>query len=303
MKLAVVGLGRMGYNMALRLARGGHEVFAYNRSREKSQSLAAEEPRISVLDSLSDVMNVLPRPRIVWLMVTAGAATQTYVDQLISMLSPGDIIVEGGNSYYQDSMKRAAAARARNIGFLDVGTSGGIWGLTEGYCLSIGGEKEFADRLQPVFETLAPAPDKGWAHMGPSGAGHFTKMVHNGIEYGIMESYAEGFGLLKAAGEFDLDLHKIAETWRYGSVIRSWLLDLTAAALERDQQLSGIKAWVSDSGEGRWTVFDAIGRDVPAPVITLSLLRRIESRQEEDFAAKLLAVMRNQFGGHGIIKE
>lgn len=303
MKLAIAGLGRMGYNMALRLARGGHEVFAYNRSPEKSQSLAAEGPRISVLDSLSDVMTVLPRPRIVWLMLTAGAVTQKYVDQLTGMLSPGDIIVEGGNSHYQDSMRRAAAARAQQIGFVDVGTSGGIWGLTEGYCLSIGGEKEFADRLRPVFETLAPAPDKGWAHMGPSGAGHFTKMVHNGIEYGIMESYAEGFGLLKAAGEFNLDLHKVAETWRFGSVIRSWLLDLTASALESDRDLSGIKAWVSDSGEGRWTVFDAIRRDVPAPVITLSLLRRIESRQEEDFAAKLLAVMRNQFGGHELKKE
>lgn len=303
MKLAIAGLGRMGYNMALRLARGGHEVFAYNRSPEKSQSLAAEGPRISVLDSLSDVMTVLPRPRIVWLMLTAGAVTQKYVDQLTGMLSPGDIIVEGGNSHYQDSMRRAAAARTQQIGFVDVGTSGGIWGLTEGYCLSIGGEKEFADRLRPVFETLAPAPDKGWAHMGPSGAGHFTKMVHNGIEYGIMESYAEGFGLLKAAGEFNLDLHKVAETWRFGSVIRSWLLDLTASALESDRDLSGIKAWVSDSGEGRWTVFDAIRRDVPAPVITLSLLRRIESRQEEDFAAKLLAVMRNQFGGHELKKE
>jgi 6-phosphogluconate dehydrogenase len=303
MKLALAGLGRMGYNMALRLARGGHEVFVYNRSPERSQCLAAEEPRISVLDSLSDVMDALPRPRIVWLMLTAGAATQKYVDQLIDMLSPGDIIVEGGNSHYQDSMRRAAAAGVRNIGFVDVGTSGGIWGLSEGYCLSIGGEKKFADLLRPVFETLAPAPEKGWAHMGPSGAGHFTKMVHNGIEYGIMEAYAEGFGLLKAAGEFNLDLHKVAEMWRFGSVIRSWLLDLTAAALESDQDLSGIKAWVSDSGEGRWAVFDAIGRDFPAPVLTMSLLRRIQSRDEDDFAAKLLAMMRNRFGGHEMKKD
>ncbi|MEN6466059.1 MAG: phosphogluconate dehydrogenase (NAD(+)-dependent, decarboxylating) [Syntrophaceae bacterium] len=303
MKLAIAGLGRMGYNMALRLARGGHEVFAYNRSPEKSQSLAGEEPRISVLESLSDIMDILPRPRIAWLMLTAGTATQKYVGQLIEMLSPGDIIVEGGNSHYRDSMRRAAAAGVRDIGFVDVGTSGGIWGLTEGYCLSIGGEKEFAEMLQPVFETLAPAPDRGWAHMGPSGAGHFTKMVHNGIEYGLMEAYAEGFSLLRAAAEFNLDLHKVAETWRFGSVIRSWLLDLTAAALESDSDLAGIKGWVSDSGEGRWTVFDAIGRDVPAPAITLSLLRRIESRQEDDFAARLLAVMRSQFGGHEIKKE
>lgn len=303
MKLAIAGLGKMGYSMALRLARGGHEVFVYNRSPEKSRSLAGEEPRISVLDGLGDVMSVLPHPRIVWLMLTAGAATQKYVEQLVNMLSPGDIIVEGGNSHYRDSMRRATAAAARRIGFVDVGTSGGIWGLTEGYCLSVGGEKEFADRLRPVFETLAPAPDKGWAHMGPSGAGHFTKMVHNGIEYGLMEAYAEGFGLLRAATEFNLDLHKIAETWRFGSVIRSWLLDLTAAALAHDQELTGIKGWVADSGEGRWTVCDAIGRDVPAPVITLSLLRRIESRRKEDFAARLLAVMRNRFGGHEIKRK
>lgn len=303
MKLAIVGLGRMGYNMALRLARGGHEVFAYNRSPEKAQNLAGEEPRITVLESLSDVMDVLPRPRVVWLMLTAGAATQKYVDQLTAMLSPGDIIVEGGNSYYEDSMRRAAAAAVREIGFVDVGTSGGIWGATEGYCLSIGGEKVFTDKLRTLFETLAPAPDRGWARLGPSGAGHFTKMVHNGIEYGLMEAYAEGFGLLKSAGEFDLDLHKVAEVWRFGSVIRSWLLDLTASALESDSELEGIRGWVSDSGEGRWTVFDAIGRDVPAPVITLALIRRIESRQTDDFAARLLAVMRNRFGGHEIIRQ
>jgi len=238
-------------------------------------------------------------------MLTAGAVTQKYVDQLTACCPARRFHCRGAEILIPGFMRRAAAARAQQIGFCRCRHErGGIWDLPKAIACQLGGEKGILrDRLRPVFETLAPAPDKGWAHMGPTGAGHFTKHGPQRIEYGIKVSYAEGFGLLKAAGEFNLDLHKVAETWRFGSVIRSWLLDLTASALESDRDLSGIKAWVSDSGEGRWTVFDAIRRDVPAPVITLSLLRRIESRQEEDFAAKLLAVMRNQFGGHELKKE
>jgi len=293
----------MGYNIALRLARGGHEVYAYNRSPEKSRELAREEPRIAVLEDMGDIAAALKPPRAVWLMVTAGAPTQKRIDELLGILSPGDTIIEGGNSHYQDSIMRARSAEPRRVGYLDVGTSGGIWGLSEGYCLMIGGERQTAERLRPVFETLAPSPDRGWAYMGPSGAGHFVKMVHNAIEYGMMESLAEGFNLMKAAGEFKLDLHEVAQTWRHGSVVRSWLLELAEAALEEDQDLAGVKGWVADSGEGRWAVFDAVGRDVAAPVITMSLLRRIESRNPDSFAARLLAVLRNRFGGHDYRKE
>jgi 6-phosphogluconate dehydrogenase len=236
-------------------------------------------------------------------MVPAGEPTEAVVSTLAGLLSPGDTVIDGGNSNYKDSSRHANILGDQGLHFVDVGTSGGVWGLDEGYSMMVGGEREVVDRLRPLFETLAPAPDKGWGYVGPSGAGHFVKMVHNGIEYGLMQAYAEGFDILKAKEDFDLDLHQIAQVWRHGSVVRSWLLDLTAAALSEDQDLSDIKGWVADSGEGRWTVAEAIDVDVPAPVITLSLLMRLASRQDKSYAAKLLAAMRNQFGGHAVLRE
>jgi len=233
-------------------------------------------------------------------MVPAGAPTEGTVQALGDLLSAGDVVIDGGNSNFNDSMRRAAFLKERGIEFVDAGVSGGVWGLAEGYSMMVGGSEDVVQRLSPIFETLAPGAHTGWGRVGPGGAGHFTKMVHNGIEYGLMEAYAEGFELLRARKDFSLDLHQVAEIWRYGSVVRSWLLDLTANALAEDQELSDIRGWVSDSGEGRWTVFEAINMDVPAPVITLSLFRRFSSRQDESYAAKLLAAMRNQFGGHAV---
>jgi 6-phosphogluconate dehydrogenase len=250
--------------------------------------------------SLEDLVNKMTAPRAIWIMVPAGDPTETVVNSLTAQLSSGDIVIDGGNSNYKDTMRRAEALKEQGFNLVDVGTSGGIWGLAEGYSMMIGGETTAVEKLRPIFETLAPGPERGWGHVGPSGAGHFVKMVHNGIEYGVMQAYAEGFDLLKAKSRFDLDLHHVAEIWRFGSVIRSWLLDLTAEALKDDQDLSAIKSWVPDSGEGRWMVAEAIDLDVPAPVITLSLLMRLVSRQEEGYAAKLLAAMRNQFGGHSV---
>ncbi|MGQ9627052.1 MAG: phosphogluconate dehydrogenase (NAD(+)-dependent, decarboxylating) [Anaerolineae bacterium] len=303
MELGIVGLGRMGSNMARRLARGGHRVVAYNRTPEKAYALAKEEPNVVAVTSLEEIATQLAPPRAAWVMVPAGDATEEMVNALLGILAPGDIIVDGGNSNYRDTMRRACRVAERGLKFVDVGTSGGVWGLTEGYSMMVGGEKAVVERLRPIFETLAPAPDKGWGHVGPSGAGHFVKMVHNGIEYGLMQAYAEGFEILKARKDFYLNLHQIAEIWRYGSVVRSWLLDLTAMALSEDQDLSDIEGWVADSGEGRWTVAEAIDQDVPAPVITLSLLMRFASRQEESYAAKLLAALRGQFGGHEVKRK
>ena len=303
MELGIIGLGKMGANMARRLARGGHRVVAYNRTPEKALALADEEPNVVAVASLEEMAAQLSAPRATWVMVPAGEATEQTVDTLLDVLSPGDAIIDGGNTNYKDTMRRAAKTAAKGLHLVDVGTSGGVWGLAEGYSMMIGGEEAVVERLRPIFETLAPAPDGGWGHVGPSGAGHFVKMVHNGIEYGVMQAYAEGFDILKAKEDFDLDLHHVAEIWRYGSVIRSWLLDLTAAALAEDQDLGDIKGWVSDSGEGRWTVAEAIDQDVPAPVITLALLMRFVSRQDESYAAKLLAAMRNQFGGHGVMRK
>jgi len=296
MELGMIGLGKMGANMTERLLKGGHRVVVYDRSPEPVQAAAAIGATGS--GSLADVAAELTVPRAVWVMVPAGDLTEGVVNALADVLAPEDTVIDGGNSNYKDSMRRAAALEERGMHFVDVGTSGGVWGLTEGYSMMVGGDKDIVDRLQPIFETLAPAPDKGWGHVGPSGAGHFVKMVHNGIEYGLMQAYAEGFDIMKTKAEFGLDMHQIAEIWRYGSVVRSWLLDLTAEALTEDQDLSGIEAWVADSGEGRWTVADAIDLDVPAPVITLSLLMRFVSRQRDSYAAKLLAAMRNKFGGH-----
>ena len=300
MELGIIGLGRMGGNMARRLARGGHRVVAYNRSPEKTQELAAEEPNAVAVTTLEEMAQELNPPRTAWVMVPSGDVTEGTIDRLLEILDPGDVIIDGGNSNHHDTARRALKVSAKNLHFVDVGTSGGIWGVTEGYSMMVGGENDIVDRLRPIFETLAPGPDRGWGHVGPSGAGHFVKMVHNGIEYGLMQAYAEGFEILKARKDLDLDLHQISEIWRYGSVVRSWLLDLIAAALEEDQDLSDIQGFVSDSGEGRWTVNDAIDLDVPAPVIALSLFMRFGSRQDESYAAKLLAAMRNQFGGHEI---
>ncbi|MBL8164425.1 MAG: decarboxylating 6-phosphogluconate dehydrogenase [Anaerolineae bacterium] len=300
MKMGMIGLGRMGGNMVKRLLKGGHEIVVYNRSPEPVQEAAKEGAIPS--SSVEDLVSKLETPRVVWVMVPAGDATQAMIDKLTGLLAPGDILIDGGNSNYKDSVRRGEALRAQNLHFVDVGTSGGIWGITEGYALMVGGEAEAVNHIRPLLETLAPAADMGWGHVGPNGAGHFVKMVHNGIEYGMMQAYAEGFEIMRAKKEFELDLYQIAELWRYGSVVRSWLLDLTANALKENPDLEGIKGWVADSGEGRWTVFESIDQDVPAPVITMSLLMRFVSRQDESFAAKMLAAMRNQFGGHEVKK-
>ena len=301
MKLSMIGLGKMGGNMTRRLLRGGHDVVVYDRGADAVAGLASEGAIAGT--SLTDVVSKLTAPRAVWMMLPAGDVTEDTIHQLADLLSPGDIVIDGGNSNYKDSIRRAGMLQPKGIHFVDVGTSGGIWGLAEGYSMMIGGESAAVELLRPAFETLAPAADRGWGHVGPSGAGHFTKMIHNGIEYGMMQAYAEGFEIMRAKQDFGLDLHQIAEIWRHGSVVRSWLLDLTANALKEDQNLSDLKGWVADSGEGRWTVAEAIDQDVPAPVITLSLLMRFVSRQDDSYSAKLLAAMRNQFGGHAVKKE
>jgi 6-phosphogluconate dehydrogenase len=301
MDIAMIGLGRMGANMARRLLRGGHRVIGYNRTRAVTDQMAAEDG-LTPAYSLAEAVAALSTPRHVWVMLPAGATTTEHIEQLMTLLAPGDLVIDGGNSNYKDDAKHAAMLKTKGIDFVDVGTSGGIWGLTEGYSLMIGGEPGPVARLRPIFETLAPAPDKGWGHVGPHGAGHYVKMVHNGIEYGMMQAFAEGFEILKARKEFGLDVAQIARIWQHGSVVRSWLLDLTAEALAEDPDLRTIKGYVPDSGEGRWTVADAIDLDVPAPVITLSLMMRFVSRQDESYAAKLLAAMRNKFGGHAVIK-
>ncbi len=300
MEIAMIGLGKMGANMMLRLLRGGHKVVAYDLNAEAVKA-AEKEGGIAAL-SLDQLKSKLTSPRALWVMVPAGEPTEQTLKSLTDLLDKGDIIIDGGNSNYKDSMRHAAWLDVKGINFVDVGTSGGIWGLKEGYSMMIGGENSVVERLRPIFETLAPAPDKGWGRVGPAGAGHFVKMVHNGIEYGLMQAFAEGFEIMEKKREFSLDLHQIATIWQYGSVVRSWLLDLTAAALEKDQHLRDIKPWVADSGEGRWTVKDAIDLDVPTPVMSLSLMMRYISRDEENYAARLLAALRHQFGGHDIKK-
>lgn len=300
MDLAMIGLGKMGGNMVTRLINGGHRVVAFDVSPEavkRTAELGAEGA-----NSLSETVQKLKAPRVFWVMVPAGEVTEMTIHTLAKLAAPGDIIIDGGNSYYKDSLRHAAELKDKGISFVDVGTSGGVWGLKEGYSLMIGGDKEVVDGLTPLFQTLAPAADKGWGRVGPAGAGHFTKMVHNGIEYGLMQAYAEGFEIMHAKREFDLDLHQISEIWRYGSVVRSWLLDLTAGVLEQDATLDDLEAYVPDSGEGRWTVAEAIDLDVAAPIITLSLQRRIRSRQAAPFSDKLLSAMRNAFGGHAVKK-
>jgi len=298
MEVGIYGLGRMGANMARRLVNGGHRVVVFNRSRGPVEAAAAFGAVPS--DSLADFAGKLSAPRIVWLMLPAGDTTESAIQNLLPHLEPGDVVVDGANSNYKDTTRRAALLKEKGFHYVDVGTSGGIWGLTEGYSLMIGGEAEVVARLRPLFETLAPAPDRGWGHVGPNGAGHFVKMVHNGVEYGIMQAFAEGFNLMHHKEEFDLDLHQIAEIWRFGSVVRSWLLDLIAHALEENPELEGIAPFVADSGEGRWTVIEGVEQGVPLPVISLALSERFRSQEEASFADKLLAAMRKGFGGHAV---
>ena len=297
----MIGLGRMGANMAQRLVRGGHRVVGFDPA--EAARTALEQKGAESAASLEAMVAKLKAPRVVWLMVPAGAITDGTITNLMPLLASGDTIIDGGNSNYRDTQRRSATVAAKGINYVDSGTSGGVWGLTEGYSLMIGGDAAVVERLKPIFETLAPAKDQGWGRVGPVGSGHYTKMIHNGIEYGLMQAYAEGFSILQHKEEFKLDLFQIATIWRYGSVVRSWLLDLSANALEKNPTLKGIAPYVADSGEGRWTVADAIELGVSAPVITMSLMERLRSRDNDSFTDKLLAAMRNQFGGHEIKKE
>ena len=301
MELAMIGLGKMGLNMATRLVRGGHRVVGFAHSKESIQ--AAVEAGAEGAHSLEQTVKMLKAPRAVWVMVPAGQATDETIEKLSSLLEKGDTVIDGGNSNYKDSIRHAELLKEKGIHFLDCGTSGGIWGLSEGYSMMIGGEVHIVEKIRPIFETLAPGKDQGWGRVGPHGSGHYVKMIHNGIEYGMMQAYAEGFSILKARKEFELDLHNVSEIWRFGSVVRSWLLDLAADALKEDPTLSDIKPWVADSGEGRWTVAEAIDLDIPAPVITLALQMRLASRDDENYTARMLAALRNQFGGHAIKKS
>jgi 6-phosphogluconate dehydrogenase len=298
MRLGMVGLGRMGGNMATRLIRSGHEAVGYARSEESRNAAAAQGA--DTVESLEALVQSLEPPRVTWAMVPAGPPTEEVVNTLGDLLDEGDLIVDGGNSNFTDTVRRAAALRGRGISFVDAGVSGGVWGLKEGYCMMLGGESQAVERLRPALDALAPTG--GWAHVGPSGAGHFVKMVHNGVEYGMLQAYGEGFEILKAS-VFDLDLHQVAEVWRRGSVVRSWLLDLLASALEKDPGLDRVAGYVEDSGEGRWTVLAAIDEDVPAPVTALSLFARFASRQDESFSAKVIAALRREFGGHAVRDE
>ena len=301
MKLGMIGLGKMGANMAVRLVRGGHTVVGYARTKSVVDGAVAQG--VTGSSSLADLVRQLPTPRIVWLMIPSGAPVDQELEQLHPLLAPGDLIVDGGNSYYRDTLRRSELVKSWGFRFVDVGTSGGIWGLTEGYSMMVGGDPTDVEQIRPILETLAPGPTKGWGRMGKIGSGHFVKMVHNGIEYGMMQAYAEGFAVLQAKADFALDLHQISEVWRYGSVIRSWLLELTESALAENPTLQGIQPWVVDSGEGRWTVTEAMDLNIPAPVITLALQQRLRSRESDPFAERLLAMMRNKFGGHKVKKD
>lgn len=298
MELGMIGLGRMGANMTERIVLGGHRIVSYDRSAEAIQRVV--DKGATGAHSLADFVRQLGVPRAIWLMVPSGDPVDETIEQLLSLISKGDVIIDGGNSYYKDSIRRAEKLKAQGIHFVDAGTSGGVWGLQLGYCMMVGGESEVVARLEPIFKTLAPK--EGYAHVGPNGAGHFVKMIHNGIEYGMLQAYGEGFELLKGS-RFDLDLQKIAHLWNQGSVVRSWLLELAEHAFEKDPQLSTIRGYVDDSGAGRWTVLEAVERDVPAAVLTLSLFARFASRQEDSFSAKLIAALRNEFGGHAVKKE
>jgi 6-phosphogluconate dehydrogenase len=298
MELGIIGLGRMGANMTERLVLGGHTVVSYDRSPEAIQRVVDKGARGA--QSLADFVRQLSLPRAIWLMVPSGNPVDQTIEQLLPIITKDDVIIDGGNSYYKDSIRRAGSLKAQGIHFIDAGTSGGIWGLKVGYCMMVGGEREAVARLEPVFTTLAPRD--GYLHVGPSGAGHFVKMIHNGIEYGMMQAYGEGFELLKAS-QFDLDLGRVAHLWNQGSVVRSWLLELCESAFAKDPRLSSIKDYVEDSGEGRWTVQEAVENCVPVPVLMASLFARFASRQEQSFSAKVVAALRNEFGGHVVRKE
>jgi 6-phosphogluconate dehydrogenase len=298
LRIGMVGLGRMGGNMSIRLLRAGHEVVGYARSEESRERVGRHGANSAA--SLEELVSALDPPRAVWVMVPAGDPTESTIAALAELLDSGDVVVDGGNSLFRDSVRRAADLSKKDVLFVDAGVSGGIWGLEEGYCLMLGGPAEAVDHLEPVLTALAP--DKGWARVGPSGSGHFVKMVHNGIEYGLLQSFGEGFEILNAS-VYDLDLRQVAELWRHGSVVRSWLLDLLALALSRDPELAKVKDYVEDSGEGRWTVLSAIDEDVPAPVTALSLFARFASRQEESFSAKVIAALRREFGGHAVRED
>ena len=296
MELGMIGLGKMGGNMTRRLLHDGHRVVVYDRSSEAMEAAAGEGAVAT--ESLEDLASRLSAPRAVWMMVPSGTPTEETIEQLTGVLGEDDTVIDGGNSNYNDTVRRSAMLEERGLHYVDVGTSGGIWGLKEGYSIMVGGEAAVVERLRPVFETLAPAPERGWGHVGPSGAGHFVKMVHNGVEYGLMQAYAEGFDLMHHKTEFGLDLHQIAQIWRYGSVVRSWLLDLAADALVEDYALEDVDPYVQDSGEGRWTVVEAIEVGCSIPVITAALEQRFSSQEAEKFGFKLLNAMRNGFGGH-----
>ena len=301
MELGMIGLGRMGGNMAQRLVIGGHRVVTYDQDTDAVT--ASADFGGEGAGSLEDMVSRLALPRAVWIMVPAGQPTEDIIDEITQLLSPGDAILDGGNANYKDSIRRGEKLAAQDIDFIDVGTSGGIWGLTEGYSLMVGGDEAAVKRLEPIFHALAPSPDKGYSRVGPIGAGHFTKMVHNGVEYGLMQAYAEGFELLAAKEDFNFDLPAIAQTWCHGSVVRSWLLDLAADALKKDPELESLESYVDDSGEGRWTVQESVDLAVPIPVITMSLQARFRSRQNQPFGGRLLAALRNQFGGHSVRKS
>jgi 6-phosphogluconate dehydrogenase len=298
MELGMIGLGRMGASMTERLLRGGHKLITYDRNPEAIQR-CVDKGAVGA-HSLADFVKQLTLPRVIWLMVPSGEAVDLTIEQLLPSLLKNDIIIDGGNSHYKDSIRRAQKLKEVGIHFVDAGTSGGIWGLQEGYCLMIGGEKAIVDQLEPIFNTLAP--ENGFAHVGASGAGHFVKMVHNGIEYGMLQAYGEGFEMLKAS-PFEFDLGKISHLWNQGSVVRSWLLELAENAFQKDPQLSSIKGYIEDSGEGRWAVLEAVEREIPASILTLSLFARYASRQDDSFSAKVIAALRNEFGGHAVRKE
>ena len=302
MRLAIIGLGKMGGNMTRRLCRGGIEVVGYNRSRGIIDTLEKEEGMIAS-ESMADAIGKLSSPRVVWIMLPDGDPTENMIKDVMSILDKGDLIVDGGNSNYHDTQRRGAMLAEKGVDYIDVGTSGGVWGLDNGYCMMVGGEKKALAVLEPVLKVLAPGPETGWAHVGPVGAGHFTKMVHNGIEYGMMQAFAEGFALIRGKKEFDVDLAELAEIWRHGSVVRSWLLDLSAESLKEDQSLADIAPYVSDSGEGRWTAIEAIDQGVSSPVMTMALFMRFTSQDEEGYSNRILSMMRNAFGGHAIKKS
>ncbi len=300
MELAMIGLGRMGANMAERLLKGGHRVVVFDTNPD-AVALMAEKGAVPAT-SIAQVAQSQATPRVFWIMVPAGQPVDDVLAAIYSVAESGDVLVDGGNSHYRDTLRRAADASTRKLRYVDVGTSGGIWGLAEGYSMMVGGDKDAVELLRPALETLAPSSDRGWGHVGPIGSGHFVKMVHNGIEYGMMQSYAEGFSILQHKGDFELDLHQVSEIWRCGSVVRSWLLDLMSEALGENPGLAGVAPYVADSGEGRWTLAEALDLNVPAPAITAALLERIRSREVDSFADRLLSVTRNKFGGHAVKK-